>query len=186
MNGLDIVLAVPLIWGLIQGLSRGLITELARIVALIAGVYLAVRFSELLSEYLYRNTEMTNEFLPIISFAIILVGVIILVHLFAKAISKLVNAAALGWANKAAGAFFGFFRSAFFLSLLIMLVTRFDLLEKFDRGDLAQESFLYQPVGQLAPFILPILNNVDKDSVLDKIDRKVDEAEDRIRDIISE
>ena len=184
MNGLDIVLAVPLLWGLVQGFSRGLITELARIVALIAGVYLAVRFSELLSEYLYQNTELTNEFLPIISFAIILVGVIISVHLFAKAISKLVDAAALGWANKAAGAFFGFFRTAFLLSLAIMLISRFDLLQKFNRGDLAQDSFLYAPTGQLAPAILPILNNVNKDSILDRVDRKVGEVEDVIREII--
>ncbi|MFT7102586.1 MAG: membrane protein required for colicin V production, partial [Bacteroidia bacterium] len=84
-----------MVWGLYKGLTSGLIMEISRLVALIAGVYLAVRFAQELSEYLYQNTELTNEFLPIISFAIIFVGVVLLVHLFAKAIEKLATAVAL-------------------------------------------------------------------------------------------
>ena len=184
MNWLDIAIAVPLSWGLYKGFTSGLIMEISRIVALIAGVYLAVRFAELLSEYLYTNTEFTSEFLPIISFALIFVGVVLLVHLFAKAISKLASAVALGWANKAAGAFFGVFRMAFMLSILIMLLSRFELLEKFNQGETTESSFLYLPVAQLAPFILPVLKDIDKDTILDKVGRKVDKVEDALRDII--
>ena len=106
MNWLDIVLAIPIFWGLYKGLTNGFIMEVARLVALIAGVYLAVRFAQELSEYIYKNNDFTNEFLPIISFAIIFVGVVLLVHFFAKVIEKLVKAVTLGWANKAAGAAF--------------------------------------------------------------------------------
>jgi membrane protein required for colicin V production len=160
--------------------------EVSRVLALIVGVYLSVRFAQELSEYLYRNTDLTNEFLPIISFAVIFIGVVVLVHIFAKAIEKLVKAVALGWANKAAGAAFGLFRIAFIVSVLIMMLSRFELLSKFNRGEIAQQSFLYEPVTQLAPFIIPILEDVDKDSVLDQVDRKVDKARDAIRDIIRE
>jgi membrane protein required for colicin V production len=156
------------------------------LVALIAGVYLAVRFAQELSEYLYQNTELTNEFLPIISFAIIFVGVVLLVHLFAKAIEKLATAVALGWANKASGALFGVFRMTFILSIVIMMLTRFELLDKFNRGATAEQSFLYAPVTQIAPFILPILEDIDKDSILDKVDRKVNKAKDALRDLIPE
>lgn len=186
MNWLDIAIAVPLVWGLYKGLTSGIIMEVSRILALIAGVYLSVRFAQELSEYLYRNTDITNEFLPIISFAIIFVGVVLLVHLFARAIEKLAKAVALGWANKAAGAAFGIFRMAFVLSVVIMMLTRFELLSKFNRGETAQQSFLYEPVSQLAPFIIPVLEDVDKDSILDQVDRKVDKARDAIRDIIRE
>ena len=186
MNWLDIVLAVPLVWGLYKGFSSGLIMEITRIIALIAGVYLSVRFAQELSEYLYSNTDLTTEFLPIISFAIIFIGVVILVHLFAKAIEKLAKAVALNWANKAAGAAFGAFRMAFMLSVIIMLFTRFELLSSFNKSETANSAFLYEPVTQLAPFIIPILEDVDKDSILDKVDRKVDRARDAIRDIIRE
>jgi len=186
MNWLDILLAVPMVWGLYKGLTSGFIMEISRLLALIAGVYLAVRFAQELSEYLYKNTELTSDFLPIISFAIIFVGVVLLVHLFAKAIEKLAKAVALGWANKAAGALFGVFRMTFMLSIVIMMLTRFELLDKFNRGETASGSFLYAPVTQVAPFILPILEDIDKDSILDKVDRKVDKAKDALREIIPE
>lgn len=186
MNWLDIVLAIPMFWGLYKGLTSGFIMEISRLIALITGVYLAVRFAQELSEYLYKNTELTNEFLPIISFAIIFIGVVLLVHLFAKTIEKLAQAVALGWANKAAGAAFGIFRMAFMLSIVIMMLTRFELLTKFNRGATAQNSFLYAPVTQVAPLILPILEDIDKDSVLDKVDREVDKAKDVLRDLIPE
>lgn len=186
MNWLDILLAIPMIWGLYKGLTSGFIMEIARLVALITGVYLAVRFAQELSEYVYQNSDITNEFLPILSFAIIFVGVVLLVHFFAKAIEQLAKAVALGWANKAAGAAFGVLRMTFILSIVIMMLSRFELLDKFNRGETAGKSFLYSPVTQLAPFILPILEDVDKDSILDKVDRKVNKARDAIRDIIHE
>jgi membrane protein required for colicin V production len=186
MNWLDIVLAIPMFWGLYKGLTNGFIMEVARLVALIAGVYLAVRFAQELSEYIYNNTDFTNEFLPIISFAIIFVGVVLLVHFFAKVIEKLVKAVTLGWANKAAGGAFGIFRFTFTLSIIIMMLTRFSLLKEFNKDELVKESFLYQPVTKLAPFILPILEEVDKDSILDKVDRKLNKAKDAIRELIPE
>lgn len=186
MNWLDIALAIPLVWGLYKGFTSGIIMEISRIIALIAGVYLSVRFAQELSEYLYKNSDLTTEFLPIISFAIIFIIVVVLVHLFARAIEKLAKAVALGWANKAAGAAFGMFRMAFVLSVVIMMLTRFELLSKFNRSATVEQAFLYEPVSQLAPFIIPILEDVDKDTILDRIDRKVDSTRDAIRDIIRE
>jgi membrane protein required for colicin V production len=186
MNWLDLAIAVPVVWGLYKGFTSGFIMEIARIVALIAGVYLAVRFAQELSEYLYKNTDITNEFLPIISFAIIFIAVVVLVHLFAKAIEKLAKAVALGWANKAGGATFGALRMAFMISVVILMLTRFELLKQFNKSETAQSSFLYEPVTQLAPFIIPILEDVDKDTILDQVDRKVDRVRDAVRDIIRE
>ena len=186
MNWLDLLLAIPIAWGLYKGFTSGFIMEIARIMALITGVYLSVRFAQLFSTYLYENTDLTSDFLPIISFAIIFIAVMILVHLFAKAIESLAKAVALNWANKAAGAAFGGFRMAFLLSVVIMMLTRFELLDRFDNGDTANSSAIYPHVTALAPFILPILEEVDKDSILDKVDRKVNKAKDAIRDIIRE
>lgn len=186
MNWLDILLAVPLAWGLYQGISKGFIMELSRIIALIAGVYLSVRFSELLTEYLYNNSEITSEFLPIISFALIFLTVVVLINLLARAIEKLAKAVALGWANKAAGAVFGVFRTAFLLSVVLMLLSRFELTSEFENGETAKTSFLYQPVSNLAPFILPMLEDIDKDSWKNKLDREVDKVKDVIEEIIPE
>jgi len=72
------------------------------------------------------------------------------------------------------------------ISVVILMLTRFELLKQFNKGETAQSSFLYEPVTQLAPFIIPILEDVDKDTILDQVDRKVDRVRDAVRDIIRE
>jgi membrane protein required for colicin V production len=183
---LDILLSIPLLWMLYKGFSRGFIMEMTRLVALIAGVYLAARFSELLSEYVYKNTEVTYPFLPILAFAAILITVIVAVYFFGKALEKVIRAAAMGWADKASGAFFGFLRGAFMLSLLLMLLNRFTVLDSFNRSEAVSNSYLFSPIVSLAPFVLPILEDIDKDTVLDRLAREADKVEDAIRGIIPE
>jgi hypothetical protein len=67
-----------------------------------------------------------------------------------------------------------------------MMLTRFDLLKEFNRGDTARDSFLYERVTQVAPFVLPVLEDIDRDSILDKVDRKVNKAKDTLRNLIPE
>jgi membrane protein required for colicin V production len=183
---LDIILVIPLLWMAYKGFSRGFIMEVTRLLALVAGVYLAARFATLMADYLYKNTSLTNEFLPIIAFALILVGVILLVYLFGKMLEGMLKMASLGWADKAAGAFFGIARGVFLLSLLLMLLNRFSLLDGFEKSEGAEKSFLYRPIQAFAPFLLPILEDVDKDSVVDRMKRGVDKAEETLRDLIPE
>ena len=49
MNYLDIIIAVPLLYGLIKGFSNGLIKEVSSFsLLMVAGVYIAINFSEFL------------------------------------------------------------------------------------------------------------------------------------------
>lgn len=181
---LDAILAVPLVWMAYKGFSRGFIMEVSRLIALITGIYLAARFSSLLAEHLYRSTEISNEFLPVIAFALILVAVFILVYLFGKMLAGMVKMVALGWADKLAGVLLGLVRGALIISLMIMLLDRFMLLDEFKKGETAKASHLFDPLQSFAPFILPVLEEVDKDSVMDKVRRKADRAEERLRELI--
>ena len=45
MNYLDIIIVVPLLYGLIKGFSNGLIKEVTTLTALLVGVYVAIKFS---------------------------------------------------------------------------------------------------------------------------------------------
>ncbi len=183
---LDALLAVPLLWMLYKGFTRGFIMEIARLIALISGVYLAARFSTLLAEYVYKNTSITYEFLPIIAFAVILISVLVLAYFFAKTLEGGVKMVAMGWANKAAGAFFGFARGAFLLSLLLLFVNRVGLLDSLEEQDAVKKSFLFRPIQSIAPFTLPILEEIDKDAIVNSLSEKADEVEDSIREIIPE
>ena len=186
MNWLDLLLAVPMAWGLYKGLTSGFIMEVAQLVGLIAGIAIGVGFANELADFIYKNSEITNDLLPIIAFGIILLGVVILVHFFARAIQGLANAMALSWLNKIAGALFGILRMAFLLSTVILLFNRAQLLERFNKGETATGSFLYGPVGKVAPVILPVLDELNRDNLFDKSNRKFEKAKDALRELIPE
>lgn len=186
MNWFDAVLALPLIWGLYKGVTSGFIMEMARLVGLIAGIAIGVGFANELADLIYTNTDVTNDFVPIIAFAFIFVGVIILVHFFAKAIQGVAKAMALGWANQVAGGMFGILRMAFLISTVILLFNRAELLERFNKGENASGSLLYEPISKVAPFLLPVLEELNKDNLFDKTDRKFDKVKEVVREIIPE
>lgn len=183
---LDGLLVIPLLWLAYQGFTKGFIMEVTRLLALVAGIYLAARFASLLAEYLYKNTSLTNEFLPIIAFALILVGVMVLVYLFGKMLESVMKMAALGWADKAAGAFLGVARGVLMISVLLLLLNRFSLLDSAKESEAVQKSFLFAPMEAFAPFLLPILEDVDKDTVLNRMKGEVDRAEETLRELIPE
>jgi membrane protein required for colicin V production len=186
MNWLDLLLAVPMAWGLYKGITSGFIMEIARLVGLIAGIAIGVGFANEFADFIYKNSEITNDLLPIIAFGIILIGVIVLVHFFAKAVQGLANAMALSWLNKIAGALFGILRMAFLLSTVILLFNRAELLKRFNTGETANGSFLYEPVGKVAPLILPVLDELNRDNLFDKSGRKFEKVEEAFREIIPE
>ena len=114
MGLLDILLGIPLIWGLWKGLKNGLFMEIASIVALIAGIYGAIHFSYITGNYLSEHLEWDERNMSIIAFVITLVLIIIIVHLAGKLLTKVANFAMLGLLNKIAGGIFGVLKLPFF------------------------------------------------------------------------
>ena len=64
MNYLDIILSIPLLWGLYKGITRGIIKELASLLALVLGTYGAIHFSEQIQPTLQANTSIDESYLP--------------------------------------------------------------------------------------------------------------------------
>src|SRR5438105_4595016 len=107
MNYIDIILVIPLLWGLYKGFTKGLIIELASIIALGLAIWGGIKFSDLLTEYIHEHFSWNIKYLPVISFSIIFLGILIGVYAIAKLIEKLAKAVALGFVNKLAGGIFG-------------------------------------------------------------------------------
>ena len=158
--------------------------ELSRIVSLVVGVYVAVRFSYLMTDYLYNNTEVDTEFLPIISFCVVMLGMMILIHLLAKLIDKTLKTVALGWALRITGGLFGLLRMAFIVSLLLMLGHRSEIFKQMEKGEMVQNSVLYEPLTEFSQMVLPALDSIDKDSWKNRIERKTKEIQDTLEDLI--
>ena len=100
---LDIIVAVILILGVIKGYRQGLIVALFSLVAFVIGLAAAIKLSVVAADYIGKAVKISDKWLPIVSFAVVFLIVVLLVRLGAKFIQKTVELAMLGWANRIGG-----------------------------------------------------------------------------------
>ena len=100
---LDIIVAVIFILAVIKGYRQGLIVALFSVVAFIIGLAAALKLSVVVAGYIGQAVKISDKWLPIISFAIVFLIVVLLVRLGARFIQKTVELAMLGWLNRLSG-----------------------------------------------------------------------------------
>ena len=165
MGLLDILLGLPLVWGLWKGLKNGLFMEIASIVALIAGIYGAIHFSYITGDYLSERMDWDERNLSITAFILTFVLIIIVVHLAGKLLTKIANIAMLGLLNKIAGAIFGVLKVAILLGAVFIFFNRMDRSLNLLDEKIKEESILYQPIMDIGALIF---DSVLKNDLLKK------------------
>lgn len=164
MNYLDIILGILLLWGLIRGLMKGLFVSLASLIALVAGIYIAIHFSHIVGDYLKQYVDWQENAIKLSAFAITFILVVIAISLLGRILTKIADYAALGILNKLLGAVFGLLKFAFIASVILMFVDAINDKITFIDQETKMESLLYEPVRKLAPTVLPtILKEVPSD-----------------------
>ncbi|MFT5242432.1 MAG: membrane protein required for colicin V production [Glaciecola sp.] len=160
---IDIVLGALLLFGLIRGVMKGLFVEVASLVALIAGVYGAIHFSNFAAEFLDSKLDWEEKYINIVAFAVTFVIIVLVIALAGKALTKLADFAALGIINKLLGGVFGALKIGLILSIILLVFDNMNNTIPFaDKEDL-DDSILYEPVKGLAPLIFPSILNKGKD-----------------------
>jgi membrane protein required for colicin V production len=158
MNTIDLVFAVVLLWSAYRGYSKGFIVQLATLAALLLGILGAVMFSDYTSSLIIKKFEVSGNYLPIISFAVTFIVIVIAVHLLAKMLNKLIDAIALGIVNRLLGVLFSVLKIAFIVSIILVLVNKADSKYNFIPNETKEKSLLYMPLSNFAPKIFPYLN----------------------------
>lgn len=100
---LDLVFAVIIVLAVLKGYQRGLIIGLFSIVAVIIGLAAALKLSTVVAGYIGKTVKVSEEWLPLISFVVVFLIVVLLIRLGAKAIERSVETVMLGWVNKLGG-----------------------------------------------------------------------------------
>ena len=178
MNYLDIILSIPLLWGLYKGLTRGIIKELALLLALILGIYGAVHFSEQFQPTLQANTSIDESFLPIIGFAATFIVIALLVRLLALMLDKIIKLVALGIISRLLGGVFGVLKTTFLISALLLVFNTLDYHLELIPNEQKKNSLLYQPISEMAPLLL--LEAEDGNSLIEEAEKVWQEAEEVI------
>jgi len=161
LNYFDVVISIFLLWSAYRGVTKGFLIMAASLAALVLGVWGAIRFSDLTAAFLVQQFEWGTKYLSLIAFALTFIGIVILVHFLARALSKLVKAVALGFVDRIAGLLFGVLKTAFIISIILVVINSIDKRVPFIPDDHKENSLLFQPLSKLAPAIFPYLNFED-------------------------
>ncbi len=181
MNYFDIIILIPMLWGAFKGFKKGLIIEVASLVALFLGIWGGVKFSSISAKYLSEMFDISEKIMPLISFAITFILIIISVFALAKMLQKIVKLVALGLANKITGAVFGALKFALIISVILNLVNNINAEINFIEPEMQNSSLLYEPVSKVALIIIPglkdiSLNGVVENAIMKEATSKIEEA----------
>ena len=156
MSILDIVIAIPLIWGAYKGFTKGFIIEILSFLALALGVTGAFKYAHIMASYLQSHFDINTVYLPFFSFLIVFVLIVILIFSLAKVLTKFINLIALGPFNKIAGMLFGFLKYAFIVSIILWLCSQANIIPP----ELKAHSFLFSYTQPLAPQTINLISHI--------------------------
>lgn len=159
MQFLDIVFTIALLYAIYRGFKNGLFIELASLVALLLGIYIAVHFSGIVKTILLDFVSWKSKYIQITAFALTFLVVLIGIHLLAKLFSNIADLAYLGWLNKLAGSTLSFLKMVLTLSVLIGLIQKINFNNWLVSEKTQEESLFYNPIQEVAHLIYPSLNS---------------------------
>jgi len=172
MNWIDFVIIILLVFGLARGFIDGLIKELASLLALILGIWGAIKFSAFTAEKLYDYFDMTGKYVGIIAFAITFVVIVIIIHFIGLLVDKFVSAISLGFLNRLLGIVFGLFKTALILSVIFVILNAIDDKHHFLPRDTIERSKFYSPIADIAPALFPLIGEGDLGKSFDRLKKK--------------
>lgn len=161
MNYLDIILIIPLAYGLVQGLRKGLVKEIAGLLAIVLGIYLARYWSLPVSQSLVELTGWEMNICTPLAYAVVFIAVSLSISTLSYMLSKIIGAIMLGWLNRLLGAVFGVVKMLLLLSVILNFVAIMNQYMPIKDKPLVQQSLFYSPIESAMGKVLPLLNFED-------------------------
>lgn len=157
MKILDIIIAVPVIWGIYKGLTKGLISEVAQFASLILGFILGSKLSWLLSDFLMRTFSLSERIIPVVSFGLIFLAVLLGVYFLARVFTKAAKSISLGWLNTIGGAIIGGLKFLLVIGIVLQMIMSNDIKSKVISEETREHSILLSPTLKITNFFTPYL-----------------------------
>jgi membrane protein required for colicin V production len=150
MSWLDIIILLPLLIGLVRGLMKGLVIEIASIVAIVLGYIGSRLWGAMFAAWLIKQFSWPETVCMVVAYALLFIGISLLLHILARALSKLFQKVSLGWINRLLGGVFGTLKWAIIVLTLVLCVHRLDEQFQFIQPDLKEQSIIYMQAAPLS------------------------------------
>jgi len=158
MNLLDIFIAAFLAIGLVKGFRNGFFVELASLVSILLGIFIAIKCSYLTKSYLQHEVSWNPKTIEITAFALTFILVIIGVSMLARIFTSIANFASLGFVNNLLGAVTGLLRTILMMSILLNIFQKINGNNILISKETKEKSSLFEPVQEVSKTIYPAIN----------------------------
>jgi len=147
---IDVIFALLIVFACIKGYQKGLIVGLFSIIAFIVGIAAALKLSAAVAQKLATNTSASAKWLPLISFILVFLIVVIVIHLVAKLLQKSVELIMLGWANRVGGIILYALLYCILFSVFLFYAVQLHLI----KDETIQASRSYSLIKPLGPGVI--------------------------------
>ncbi len=157
MSFLDIVLGALLVYAMYKGIKNGLFVELASLISLVVGIFVAIKFSYIIKSALSVVVSWQPKYIGVVAFALTFFLAIVGIHLLAKFFTGIADFAYLGWLNKLGGAAFSVLKTVLMLSVVFNIFQKININHFIVKEETLNNSLFYNPIQEVSKFIYPSL-----------------------------
>ena len=147
---IDLIFAIIVILAIIKGYQRGLIVGIFSFVAVIIGLAAAMKLSAVVAGYIGNAIKVSDQWLPVISFLVVFIVVVLLIRLGANMIQKAVEISMLGWVNRLGGILFYVAIYVIVYSVALFYAEQLKLVQQ----DAIQKSVTYSYIQPWGPKVI--------------------------------
>jgi membrane protein required for colicin V production len=155
MSFFDIIIGGLLCYSFYKGIRNGLFIELASFLSLILGIYIAIKFSSVVKEFLFTWLHWNPYTVQIFAFIVTFIVVVIGIYMLGKILTNVADFAFLGWINSLGGGFFRVLKTVLIISVFFTLFEKMNYHNYLAKKETLDKSIFFNPIQKVAGFIFP-------------------------------
>lgn len=160
MSTPDIIILICFLPAVISGIKNGFIEQVVALVSLVLGAWLAFKFSNVVGEWLKPYLEVSETVLHVISFAVIMIAVVLVLFVLGKILTGLTKLVLLGWLDRLLGLVFALLIAGLLIGIGIILFDTLNVKFGFVDEAILDKSVLYGPIRDIAYMVFPYLKEL--------------------------
>ena len=145
--GLDWLILVVLLGGLLRGYSVGAVRQVGSLIGLVVALLVSVEFMGSVGALTVSSLGLSESLAPLAGFTVLFLGVYLLFLAISRLVEQVLDSLSLSLLDRTAGGAVGGVKAALLLSLLFLVLGSVQLPDQETRKD----SAFYRPIARLLP-----------------------------------
>ena len=147
----DVILAIPILWAILQGYKQGVWVQLGGVVGVILGTWIGFHFGEKIGELFNLSGQMAY----VVGFVSAIVLVLLSVALISHLIKGLFRVSGLGMLDHVGGVVLSLFKIILIMSLVVALFHELNSRNCWVDDKYIDSSKIYTPIRNTSSLIFP-------------------------------